>query len=367
MRKRTFIAFVVAASWASPALADEPRFHATAGAAHAVGGTQEQEFGAGGGGSATVELAVGNVLGFQGSAGAVVLAAGAPPSDPTVARHGTGAAFLGMVGVRFRPLGASRAAGPWIDANGGLAQTGSEGRVAIDAHLGWDFRLSQKTRWDLGPFIGMTQIMQSELSFRPDDARIAWAGLQLSIGASERRPVATPARDATPEPVVRDSDGSAEAFDVCPIDDDGNTREGCPPHDVQLVGDRIVIDDVIHFEFNSPRIRSRSFGLVRKVARFIVENPDILDVSIEGHADARGTEAYNLRLSEARAASTCAMLVRFGVDESRLHAVGYGKSKPLVSTPLPEQRNRRVEFIVVRSREAAGPPAAAASNKQGGS
>ncbi len=359
MKRRIATALLGGLAWAEPAFADEARFHATAGAAHAIGGTQEQEFGAGGGGSATAELAVGNVLGVQGSAGAIVLAAGAAPSDPGIARHGTGTAFLGTVGVRFRPLGASRVAGPWVDANGGLAQTGSEGRVAIDAHIGWDFRLSDKTRWDLGPFLGLTQIMQSKLSFRPDDARVAWAGIQLSIGASEKGPPVIAPQEPAPESLaMRDRDGAAQVEDICPPPDEyGITREGCPGPEVKLVGDRLVIDDVIHFELNSPRIRTRSTGLVRKVARFIVENPDILELSIEGHADARGTEYYNQRLSEERAASTRAMLIGFGVDDSRLRVVGFGKSKPLVATPRAEERNRRVEFIVVRSREAAGPPA----------
>jgi outer membrane protein OmpA-like peptidoglycan-associated protein len=167
---------------------------------------------------------------------------------------------------------------------------------------------------------------------------------------------------------VRDRDGAAQVEDICPPpDDDGITRDGCPGPEVKLVGDRVVIDDVIHFEFNSPRIRRKSTGLVRKVARFILENPQIEELSIEGHADARGTEAYNLRLSEERAESTRAMLTYFGVPDSRLHVIGYGKSKPLVATPLPEERNRRVEFIVVRTRQPVGPPPASNAGSGGGS
>lgn len=357
MRKR--IAIILAGlAWAQSAGADEARVHVTAGAAHAVGGPQEREFGAGGGGSATVELAVGNVLGVQASGGALVLSAGSAPSDPNIAKQGTGSAFLGTVGVRFRPLGASRVAGPWIDANGGLAQTGSEGRIAFDAHLGWDFRVAKKTRWDVGPFIGFTQIMQSDIEFRPDDAHVAWAGIQVSVGASEKRPaVVPPANREQPEPPPRDRDGLAEVEDICPpLDDDGMAPDGCPGPEVKLVGDRIVLDDVIHFEFNSPRIRRQSTGLVRKVAEFITTNPGILEVSIEGHADARGTEEYNKKLSEERAESTRAMLIGFGVDEPRLRVVGHGKSQLKVPTPLADERNRRVEFIVSRSAEAAGPP-----------
>jgi outer membrane protein OmpA-like peptidoglycan-associated protein len=353
-------AFVLAAlAWASPATAEEARFHATAGAAHAVGGTQQSEFGTGGGGSGTLELAVGDVIGAQASAGAVVLAAGAAPADPNIAKQSTGSAFLGTVGVRYRPLGASRVGGPWIDANGGVAQTGSLSRLAVDAHLGWDFRVSERSRWDVGPFIGFTQIMQPDIAFRPDDAHIAWAGIQISLGASDKPHGAPPPpRDEQPARVA-EQDGYADAADFCPpLDADGEAPDGCPGHVVKLENDRIVLDDVIHFAFNSPDIRRMSNGLVRKVAQLIVANPDILEVSIEGHADARGTEEYNQKLSVERGESTRAMLVRFGVDAARLHVVGHGKSQLLVATQLADVRNRRVEFVVVRSHEAAGPPVA---------
>lgn len=361
MRKKNAI-ILAALAWAAPASADEARVHATAGAAHAIGGTQQREFGPGGGGSATVELAVGNMLGIQATGGALVLSAGSSPSDPSVAKQSTGSAFMGTVGVRFRPLGAYGVAGPWIDANGGLAKTGSEGRVAVDAHLGWDFRVSDKTRWDVGPFVGFTQIMQSDIAFRPDDARIAWAGIQVSLGASERgRPAPIPPAEK-PEPPVRDVDGLATVEDICPpLDEYGMAPDGCPGPEVKLVGDRLVLDDIIHFEFNSPIIRRKSTGLVRRVAQFIMRNPEIVEISIEGHADARGTEEYNQKLSEERAESTRAMLVSFGVDEPRLHVVGHGKSQLKVPTLLADPRNRRVEFIVVRSREAAGPAPAASS------
>lgn len=357
MRRKATLC-LVALAWTAPAVADEARVHVTAGAAHAVGGRQEREFGPGGGGAATIELVVGKVLGVQASGGALVLSAGAPPTEPNVAKQSTGSAFMGTVGFRFRPLGAVRVAGPWIDANGGLAQTGSEGRLALDTHVGWDFRVSRGTRWDVGPFVGFTQILQSDVAFRPDDARIAWAGVQVSIGATEKRPPA-PAlpRGERPEPALRDSDGMVQIEDFCPaLDDEGEAPDGCPSPQVKRVGNRIVLDDIIHFEFGSPVIRRRSTGLVRKVAQFINRNPDIMEISIEGHTDARGTYEHNLHLSEDRAASARAMLVRFGVDEPRLRVVGYGKSRLRVPTPLADQRNRRVEFIVVRSAEAAGPP-----------
>ncbi|MBX3191232.1 MAG: OmpA family protein [Labilithrix sp.] len=353
------------------ALADEARFHAAAGAAHAVGGPQQREFGPGGGGSATIELPMTPVFGVQASAGGLVLSQGSAPTDPTIAQQGAGTAFLGTAGVRVHPLGATRAAGPWFDANGGLAQTGANGRFAIDAHVGWDFRVAEKSRLDVGPFVGFTQIVQSDSSLRPDDARIVWAGLAVSLGAREpSKPVVAPARGRVEPPPIADRDGVAEAFDICPAPEqiEAAIPPGCPVPEVALVGDRIVLDDVIHFEYDSPVIRPQSASLVRHVARFISANPAILEVSIEGHADARGTEEHNQRLSEARAASTRAMLIRFGVDEKQLKVVGHGKSRLKVPTQLAEPRNRRVEFIVSRDARDAGPPPpppASSSGKRG--
>ncbi len=351
--KRTLLSCALGlstAAYCSQAAAEDPRFHLTAGAAHAVGGSQEREFGAGGGGSATVELPVGSVFGVQANAGGVALSQGSPPANGALAQKSTGAAFIGTVGVRFRPLGATRVAGPWIDANGGLAQTGPNGRVAIDAHLGWDFRVSKASRWDVGPFVGYTQIFQPASALSSDDAHIAWAGLQISIGAPEKKHVDPVSVVGRAPPASDERDGVAEVEDVCPSPAaDGTVPPGCPQPEVKLEGDRIVLGDVIHFEYDSPVIRHESHGLVRHVAKFIVEHPEILAVSIEGHADARGTLEYNQRLSEARASSTLALLVEFGVDGSRLHVIGHGKTRLKVETALADPRNRRVEFIVTTS------------------
>ena len=357
--------------WTSSAHADEVRVHVGAGGAHAIGGTQEREFGTGGGGTATAELAVGHVLGVQASAGAIVLSSDKAPADTTLAKQSTGTAFTGTVGVRFRPLGSIRVAGPWIDANGGVAQTGNETRLAFDAHLGWDFRVTKNGRWDVGPFVGFTQIMQPDVTFRPDDAHILWAGIQVSLGASERPYAAPPSGPEQVEPPLRESDGQAQVEDICPAAREGyEVPPGCPEPNVKLVDNKIVLDDVIHFEFNSPVIRVQSYGLVRNVARLIKANPSILEVSIEGHADARGTDEYNFQLSEARAASTRALLVYYGVDEKALHIVGYGKTKLKVPTLLADPRNRRVEFTVVKSSDTSarmplGPTPKVTSGKRG--
>lgn len=336
--------------------AEELRVHVGAGAAHAIGGSQQRELGVGGGGSAAVELPVGKVIGVQAGAGAVALSKGEPPEDAGLAPRGTGTAMLGTVGVRVRPLGASRAAGPWIDANGGIARTGDATRPALDAHLGWDFRISRESRWDMGPFIGYTHVVQPDGGLRPDDARIAWVGIQISLGAREEpRPSAPRAIEPAPAPAspparepLADVDGTVEVTETCP-DGAKEDADGCAAGEVVLLADRIHLDDLVHFEFGSARVRSRSHRLLQKLAKFINEHPEIITVSIEGHADAVGTDEFNQQLSEARAESTRRMLVRFGADPSRITVVGRGKSQLRVPSRRADERNRRVEFWVERA------------------
>src|SRR5690606_11802936 len=128
------------------------------------------------------------------------------------------------------------------------------------------------------------------------------------------------------------------------------TEEGCGDG-VRIYEDRILLEDIVHFEFDRARIRRQSRPLVRNIARFIGEHADIGDIRIEGHADEVGSDEYNRKLSEARAMSMKTMLVGFGVDASRLRVVAHGKSLPKIVTLRPEVQNRRVELFVTRTRD----------------
>jgi OOP family OmpA-OmpF porin len=71
-------------------------------------------------------------------------------------------------------------------------------------------------------------------------------------------------------------------------------------------------------------------------------------VRIEGHTDNRGDDAYNLQLSQERAASVRAYLVKQGVAAKRLSSIGYGETQPLDPRETEEawSQNRRVDFWV---------------------
>lgn len=367
-QRRSTIAAVLVASLgaASTARAEETagpggvRVHVAAGAAHALGTPQGREFGTGGGGTAALELPLGAALGAQASVGAVVLSKGESPADPGIQPTSTGVAGLGTLGLRYRPWGARAAAGPWIDANAGVAGTGAVARPIVSANLGWEMRISRGSRWDAGPFLGYSQIVQPEGDLRSNDARVLWVGISVSLGAPERAYVAPPSVEPSPTPPAPppaspDRDGFAEAFDTCPGEEvpaSEAEREGGCVGEVRIVEDRIVLGDVILFDFDSPRIRSRSHRLVHKIADVILAAAEVQSVSIEGHADAVGTDEYNQRLSLARAESTRNMLVHFGVPSERLVVVAHGKGRLRVQTARPHQGNRRVELIVSRRREA---------------
>ena len=78
--------------------------------------------------------------------------------------------------------------------------------------------------------------------------------------------------------------------------------------------------------------------------------PAILAVRIEGHTDSRGSHKSNQILSQNRAESVRAFLINYGIDASRMVAVGYGEEKPIASndTSQGRKKNRRVEIHLVK-------------------
>ncbi len=96
---------------------------------------------------------------------------------------------------------------------------------------------------------------------------------------------------------------------------------------------------------------------MRTVADLMLKNPDILEVHILGHADQTGTEQHNEVLSSARAESVRKLLVHFGVEQSRLTTEAFGDTRPRKKGSSAEalRENRRVEFIITKTRSAEAP------------
>jgi len=101
----------------------------------------------------------------------------------------------------------------------------------------------------------------------------------------------------------------------------------------------------IQFETRKSDLNSRSKVMLRALANHLDRHP-ALALHIEGHTDNVGDDAFNLGLSQNRAREVVAFLVSCGIDASRLHAEGYGETRPKASNATDEGRrlNRRTEF-----------------------
>jgi outer membrane protein OmpA-like peptidoglycan-associated protein len=103
----------------------------------------------------------------------------------------------------------------------------------------------------------------------------------------------------------------------------------------------------VNFDFDKSTLRPDAIPILDEAARVLVAEPG-LQVSVEGHTDSRGTDAYNDALSLRRANTVRQYLADHGVDAGRLSVVGHGESKPVASNDTDDGRaqNRRVELLV---------------------
>jgi OOP family OmpA-OmpF porin len=108
----------------------------------------------------------------------------------------------------------------------------------------------------------------------------------------------------------------------------------------------------VNFDFDKSNIKSEFAPILDEAAQILKDNPNI-KVTIEGHTDSIGSDAYNQRLSERRAQAVKQYLVSRGIEASRLDTIGKGESEPIADNTKngrdnPEGRamNRRAELKV---------------------
>jgi outer membrane protein OmpA-like peptidoglycan-associated protein len=124
----------------------------------------------------------------------------------------------------------------------------------------------------------------------------------------------------------------------------------------ELVDDRIVIYQQVFFKEGRADLLEESSEVLAAVLQIVEDNPDITHLLIEGHTNARGSSAYNQRLSEARARTVASWMVDSGLPAGMMIPRGFGEDRPLVEDDHPDAMaiNRRVEFIVLRGGERGG-------------
>lgn len=108
----------------------------------------------------------------------------------------------------------------------------------------------------------------------------------------------------------------------------------------------------VRFDRSSDRIRVEDSVVLDEAVRILTACPEV-DVRIEGHTDANGSDAFNQDLSERRARAVKRYLVRAGIAADRLEAVGRGRSEPLVAGE-GESAHRMNRRVTLEFRQRAG-------------
>ena len=167
-----------------------------------------------------------------------------------------------------------------------------------------------------------------------------------AAGCAKKKPVTAPAADlevasapAAPAPAAPAPAPAAAA----PSDPWSGDLESVNRYarEQGLLGD-------VYFEYDRAELQPEARERLAANGRFLQQHPQFV-VRVEGHADERGTNDYNLALGQSRAGSARRYVGTLGVGEDRLQVVSYGKERP-VCTDASENcwwQNRRAAFVIV--------------------
>ena len=114
--------------------------------------------------------------------------------------------------------------------------------------------------------------------------------------------------------------------------------------------------DNVYYDFNKASLQKTSFAALDKLVILLNENP-ALQIELNAHTDSKGEDAYNQKLSDARAKTVVKYLISKGINKARLVAKGLGETVPVAENTNPDgtdnpdgrQQNRRTEFKVLKN------------------
>ena len=154
-------------------------------------------------------------------------------------------------------------------------------------------------------------------------------------------------QDGCPEP-DNDHDKVLDPQDKCP-NEYAETEDGCPKkYQLIVVTDKkIELKQTVYFDTKKTTIKPVSYALLNEVALALKDHANIR-VRVEGHTDSRGSDRFNLKLSQGRAESVRLYLIQQGISPDRMEPRGFGETVPIADnrTDAGRAQNRRVEFII---------------------
>ena len=110
---------------------------------------------------------------------------------------------------------------------------------------------------------------------------------------------------------------------------------------------KVNVGDTVHFAYNEYAVQDNDKGTLSKQASWLTKYPSV-KLTVEGHADERGTREYNLALGARRANAVKEYLVAQGVAAGRLETVSYGKERPICTASDEDcyAQNRRGVSVI---------------------
>lgn len=120
--------------------------------------------------------------------------------------------------------------------------------------------------------------------------------------------------------------------------------------------DREVLTAPVYFDYDRSELSADARKALDEKLPVLQRNVDVFLV-VEGHADERGSDEYNLALSQRRAASAKRYLVFRGIADTRIEVVGFGEERAVCEESQEScwWRNRRAEFVITRGLVSARP------------
>lgn len=122
------------------------------------------------------------------------------------------------------------------------------------------------------------------------------------------------------------------------------------PIDVIITETEVILNDIF-FEYNKSNITKQGAFELDKLVQVMKNSPEMV-IMVKSHTDSRGTDKFNMNLSERRAKSTVQYIISKGIAKERISGKGYGESEPKVTCdPCSEEehaKNRRSEFMIVK-------------------
>jgi len=114
---------------------------------------------------------------------------------------------------------------------------------------------------------------------------------------------------------------------------------------MRLESEQMRQERTIYFEYDDSTVQQQYLAVLELHANFLVKSG--ATVTLEGHADERGTQAYNLALGERRANSVATYLMNYGLSQGQINVVSYGEERPADSGHAEGswEKNRRVELV----------------------